>query len=86
MEMAEFEQLKVFLDDRFKAHQDLMNSRFDTIDRLVNDHQKTLYGNGSDGLKLKVDRIETAHKTLNKAWVFITAGVITVATWLGVNK
>ena len=82
----EFERFKIFVDEKFRSHEQLISSRFDVIDKLVNDHHVSLYGNGSDGLKLKVDRIETAHKTLNKAWVFITAGVITVATWLGVNK
>jgi len=82
----EFEQLKVFMDDRFSSQERVITGRIDNIDRLVNAHHVSLYGNGSAGLKVKVDRIETTHKTLHRVLMFVSAGVITVATWLGVNQ
>ena len=82
----DLEQFKSCIDDRFKIHEQILAGRFDRLEEISKDHHSTLYGNGTDGLKIRVDRIETAHGTLNKVWLVATAGVITVATWLGVNQ
>ena len=86
MTRDEVQEFKDFIDDRFEMNEKIVGARFDRLDEMTKDHHSTLYGKGGVGLKIKIDRIETAHKTLNKVWLFLTAGIITVATWLGINR
>jgi hypothetical protein len=86
MNPKELKQLKDCIDERFTMHEKIMTIRFDRLEEITSEHHTTLYGNGSDGLKTKLERIETAHSTLHRVWICITAGVVTLATWLGVNK
>ena len=86
MTPKDLKQIKECIDDRFTMHEKIMTVRFDRLEEITSEHHITLYGNGSDGLKTKLERIETAHNTLHRVWIFITAGVVTFATWIGVNK
>ena len=86
MTPKDLKQIKECIDDRFKKKKKIMTVRFDRLEEITSEHHTTLYGNGSDGLKTKLERIETAHNTLHRVWIFITAGVVTFATWIGVNK
>ena len=82
------DEIKEVLQKLTDMHIDirLMKSDLEATRQIVQEHHTTLFGNGSDGLLIRVDRIETAHKTLNRVWLFITAGIATIAAWLGVNK
>jgi hypothetical protein len=51
----------------------------------VQDHHKTLYGNGREGLKIRVDRIETSQSTVQKMWVAMAGVISTVIAYLGLN-
>lgn len=82
------DEIKEVLEKLTDMHVDirLMKSDLEATRQIVQEHHTTLYGNGSDGLRIRVDRIETAHKTLSRVWLFVTAGIATLAAWLGVNK
>ena len=86
MNSEDLKQLKECIDERFTMHEKIMTIRFDRLEEITSEHHTTLYGNGSDGLKTKLERIEAAHSTLHRVWIFVTAGVVTLATWIGVNK
>ena len=86
MTPKDLKEIKECIDERFTLHEKIMTVRFDRLEEITSEHHTTLYGNGSEGLKIKVERIETAHSTLHRVWIFVTAGVVTLATWIGVNK
>jgi hypothetical protein len=86
MTPKDLKEIKECIDERFTLHEKIITVRFDRLEEITSEHHTTLYGNGSEGLKTKVERIETAHSTLHRVWIFVTAGVVTLATWIGVNK
>lgn len=84
--MSELGDLKRHIDDRFEAFQKFLNSmnvklgKSETeIDNCKEDKEEikdTLYGNGKDGLVIKVDRI---HQSLKRA------GVMKKGTWTNIG-
>ena len=86
MTPKDLKEIKECIDERFTLHEKIITVRFDRLEEITSEHHTTLYGNGSEGLKTKVERIETTHSTLHRVWIFVTAGVVTLATWIGVNK
>lgn len=51
----------------------------------VQTHHKILYGNGREGLKIRVDRIETATKTVHKVWGGIASALAGLSAWIGLS-
>ena len=47
------------------------------------EHHATLYGNGKDGLKTRVDRVEQDHNRWKKGFAFFQTLVSGVLIWLG---
>jgi uncharacterized membrane protein len=70
-----------------KMHTDikLTNERVKHVVADVEDHHDILYGNGREGLKIKVDRIETSQKVANKLWLMMIATGSAVVGWLGLK-
>tara|TARA_Y100001963_G_C6749062_1_gene433137 strand:+ start:488 stop:739 length:252 start_codon:yes stop_codon:yes gene_type:complete len=61
----EFDQLK---DDINNIHKTLirMETNQGNILNMVTKHDSELYGNGHDGLKIRIDRIETSGRLFSK--------------------
>lgn len=53
---------KIWLDDRFASISEVINLKLKPICEDVADHKETLYGNGGEGLKIKLDRVEQTLK------------------------
>ncbi len=70
-----------------KMHTDikLTNERVKHVVQDVEDHHELLYGNGREGLKIKVDRIETSQKVTTKLWLAMVATASVVIGWLGLK-
>jgi hypothetical protein len=49
---------KNWLDDRFASIGQVIDLKLKPICDDVEDHKKTLYGNGGEGIKIKLDRVE----------------------------
>lgn len=66
-----------------KMHTDikLITERMQHIVGDVHDHHSMLYGNTREGLKIKVDRIETSIKTVKGVGTFITTIFTALAGW-----
>jgi hypothetical protein len=53
---------------------DVLLTRLDTQDKVLDKISTTLHGNGKDGLVVRVDRIEQSIKSAEKhRWVIISA-------------
>lgn len=52
----------------------------------VASHHTILHGNGREGLKIRVDRIETSQSTAHKMWLTMVGVASTVIAWLGLTK
>ena len=79
---------KDVLDKLNEMHTDIVLIRSDlkVTQENVQDHHKILYGNGREGLKIRVDRIETSQSTAHKMWVAMVGVASTVIAWLGLGK
>tara|TARA_Y100000593_G_scaffold76327_1_gene141056 strand:+ start:1324 stop:1572 length:249 start_codon:yes stop_codon:yes gene_type:complete len=79
---------KDVLEKLNEMHTDIVLIRSDlkVTQEDVQDHHKTLYGNGRDGLAIRVDRIETSQSTAHKMWVAMVGVASTVIAWLGLGK
>jgi len=64
-------QVSIFnVDKKLSEHLAQSNS----IEEKISDHNKKLYGNGNEGLIIKVDRLDECHKKMSKlTWVVIGA-------------
>lgn len=51
----------------------------------VETHEKALFGNGQEGLKIRVTRIETATKTVHKVWGGIATALAGLSAWMGLH-
>ena len=71
-----------------KMHTDikLTNERLQNVVVDVADHRAVLYGNGREGLKIKVDRVETSQRTAHKLWLMMVATATAVIGWMGLGK
>tara|TARA_R110002020_G_scaffold163132_1_gene349073 strand:- start:582 stop:827 length:246 start_codon:yes stop_codon:yes gene_type:complete len=75
---------KDVLDKLNEMHTDILLTRSSLKDTQedVQDHHKILYGNGREGLKIRVDRIETSQSTAHKMWLIMVGVASTVIGWL----
>ena len=75
---------KDVLDKLNAMHTDILLTRSSLKDTQedVQDHHKILYGNGREGLKIRVDRIETSQSTAHKMWLIMVGVASTVIGWL----
>tara|TARA_R110002020_G_scaffold468876_1_gene693453 strand:- start:327 stop:572 length:246 start_codon:yes stop_codon:yes gene_type:complete len=75
---------KDVLDKLNEMHTDIVLTRSSLKDTQedVQDHHKILYGNGREGLKIRVDRIETSQSTAHKMWLAMVGVASTVIGWL----
>lgn len=71
-----------------KMHTDikLTNERLQNVVEDVADHRAVLYGNGREGLQIRVDRVETSQKTAHKLWVIMVATATAVVSWMGLHR
>ncbi len=81
-------QQKEILDKLQVMHTDILLTRssLKVTQEDVQDHHNTLYGNGREGLKIRVDRIETSQATAHKLWMTMVGVASTVIAWLGLGK
>jgi len=79
---------KDVLDKLNEMHTDILLTRssLKVTQEDVQDHHNTLYGNGREGLKIRVDRIETSQATAHKMWVGMVGLASTIIAWLGLGK
>ena len=70
-----------------KMHTDIkvISERVQHVVGSVHDHHTVIYGNSREGLKIKVDRIETSQKTAHKLWVIMVATATAVVSWMGLK-
>ena len=70
-----------------KMHTDIkvISERVQHVVGNVHDHHTVIYGNSREGLKIKVDRIETSQKTAHKLWVIMVATATAVISWVGLK-
>jgi uncharacterized protein YoxC len=70
-----------------KMHTDIkvISERVQHVVGNVHDHHTVIYGNSREGLKIKVDRIETSQKTAHKLWVMMVATATAVISWMGLK-
>jgi len=72
--------IKEHIDEKFKVHEELEAVRHENIDKMLDDHDVTLYGDPGDneavGLRIKVDRLNTLTKAISASVATaITAGL-----------
>ena len=71
-----------------KMHTDIkvISERMQHVVGNVHDHHTVIYGNGREGLKIKVDRVETSQRTAHKLWLMMVASFAAVVGWIGLGK
>lgn len=81
------DQQKEILDKLQVMHTDILLTRssLKVTQEDVQEHKKVLFGNGREGLKIRVDRIETSQSTVQKLWVTMAGVISTVIAYLGLN-
>ena len=79
---------KDVLDKLNEMHTDILLTRssLKVTQEDVSDHHKILYGNGREGLKIRVDRIETSQSTAHKMWFAMVGVASTVIAWIGLDR
>jgi len=82
------DQQREILDKLQVMHTDILLTRssLKVTQEDVSDHHRILYGNGREGLKIRVDRIETSQSTAHKMWVAMVGVVGTVIAWMGLGR
>lgn len=82
------DQQKEILDKLQVMHTDILLTRssLKVTQEDVSDHHRILYGNGREGLKIRVDRIETANKTVHKVWGVIVTALAGISAWIGLDR
>ena len=58
---------KQWLDEKFSHMTDVIDLKLQPLRSTMHDHQKTLYGNGKDGIKTKLDRVERTLDSMKKS-------------------
>ena len=79
---------KDVLEKLNEMHTDILLTRSDlkVTQEDVREHHKSLYGNGREGLTIRVDRIETSQSTAHKLWMAMVGVAGTVIAWMGLGK
>jgi hypothetical protein len=60
-----------------------IEGKLDNHIEKIEDHESTLFGNGKDGLKIRVDRLEQDHARWKKGFIFFQTIVSGILVWLG---
>jgi len=70
-----------------KMHTDIkvISERVQHVVGNVHDHHTVIYGNGREGLKIKVDRIETSQRTAHKLWLMMVGTASAIIGWMGLK-
>ena len=70
-----------------KMHTDIkvISERMQHVVGNVHDHHKVIYGNGREGLKIKVDRVETSQRTAHKLWLMMVGTASAIIGWIGLK-
>jgi len=71
-----------------KMHTDIkvISERVQHVVGNVHDHHNIIYGNSREGLKIRVDRIETSQRTAHKLWLMMVATFVAVVGWVKMGK
>ena len=88
MSTEEQHELKEFINDKFKAHEDLEALRFQRIDELLSHFAKETDIN-KDTIKrvhTRVDRIDTKIKTVQGIGTAVATALGACAAWIGINS
>ena len=80
------QSIKDHVDEKFEAHEALEAVRYGGIDKVLTEHNTTLYGEPGDdtavGLRIKVDRLNRLAKA---ASVAIVGAFTAVGSYLGLK-
>ena len=70
-----------------KMHTDIkvISERMQHVVGNVHDHHNVIYGNGREGLKIKVDRVETSQRTAHKLWLMMVGTASAIIGWMGLK-
>jgi hypothetical protein len=70
-----------------KMHTDIkvISERMQHVVGNVHDHHNVIYGNGREGLKIKVDRVETSQRTAHKLWLMMVGTATAIIGWMGLK-
>lgn len=79
---------KDVLDKLNEMHTDILLTRsaLKVTQEDVQEHHNVLFGNGREGLKIRVDRIETSQSTAHKMWIAMVGIAGTVIAWIGLDR
>jgi len=58
---------KQWLDEKFSHMTDVIDLKLQPVCAMVQENRKTLFGNGDDGLKTKLDRVERTLDSMKKS-------------------
>ena len=83
-----FNELKEFIENKFKSHEDLEALRFKRIDELITSFGKEIDSNEETVKRIhtRVDRIEQSIKVVRGMGTAIATVLGAAAAWLGMNK
>ena len=88
MSIEEQHELKEFINEKFKAHEDLEALRFHRIDELLTHFSKETDENKETIKRVhtRVDRIDTKIKTVQGIGTAVATALGACAAWLGMNN
>ena len=80
--------LKEFIENKFKSHEDLEALRFKRIDELISSFGKEIDSNEETIKRVhtRVDRIDTKIKTVQGLGTAIATALGAAAAWIGLSK
>ena len=80
--------LKEFIEDKFKRHEDLEALRYKRIDELINSFGKEIDSNEETVKRIhtRVDRIEQSIKVVKGMGTAVATVLGAAAAWLGMQK
>ena len=81
-------ELKEFIEDKFKSHEDLEALRFKRIDELINSFGKEIDSNEETVKRIhtRVHRIEQSIKVVKGMGTAVATVLGAAAAWLGMQK
>ena len=81
----EIKNLKEFIHEKFKSHEELEALRFKRIDELLSQYCKESESNQQTIKRVhsRVDQIQTSYKTLKGVGTFIVTALTVVGVWFG---
>lgn len=75
------------LTSKIEKHIDITSIHQNNMSQIIEDHKRILYGNGTNGLLSRMERMETTNKVLNKvSWSGLVAGLGAIASKLLIGK